>query len=173
MPQHAVRAAVNADWSFTLDGLMGVRQIRVIVATASGWRVQRMTLGGRDVLDVPLNLSDDVEGLEIVLTRGPTAVAGHVSSRAGTRVSDYVAVVFPADRGRWSFSRFVRAVRPDQDGEYQVRNLPAGQYLAVAVDHLEPGREHDPQLLESLRPFASPVTVTDGDTSRANLVLQP
>ena len=34
---------------------------------------------------------------------------------------------------------FVKSARPDQQGKYEIRGLPAGEYLAVAIDYVEEG----------------------------------
>ena len=42
-------------------------------------------------------------------------------------------------------------VRPGQQGQFTVANLPPGEYLVAAVDWVEEGTEDDPALLEELR----------------------
>ena len=41
---------------------------------------------------------------------------------------------------RWlEDSRYVRSARPDQQGTFQIKGLPAGEYLAVALEYVEDG----------------------------------
>lgn len=62
--------------------------------------------------------------------------------------------------------------RPDQHGEYRVRNLPAGEYLAIAIAALETGRERDPSLLQQFVPFATRLTVGNGGRMEVTLELR-
>jgi len=57
----------------------------------------------------------------------------------------------------------VRSARPDQQGQYQIRGLPAGEYLAVAIDYVQEGMWNDPEFLESLRRYAQRVTISEGN----------
>src|SRR5690242_21588188 len=53
------------------------------------------------------------------------------------------------DDGRWlEDSRYVRSARPDQQGTFQIKGLPPGDYLAVALEYVEDGRseEHTSEL---------------------------
>jgi hypothetical protein len=54
--------------------------------------------------------------------------------------------------------------RPDQQGAFQVKDLPPGRYLAAAVDYLEEGEETNPDALERLRNTATPFALEEGDT---------
>jgi hypothetical protein len=45
----------------------------------------------------------------------------------------------------------MRSARPDQSGRYQLRGLPPGAYLAVALDYIEEGTWNDAAYLESIR----------------------
>ncbi len=40
--------------------------------------------------------------------------------------------------------RYTRVVRPDQQGRFETRGLPPGNYLAAAVESLEQGGQWDP-----------------------------
>jgi hypothetical protein len=71
--------------------------------------------------------------------------------------------MFPSDADKWfETSRTIRVTRPDQQGQWQVKGLPAGDYLAIALDYLEDGAWNDPEYLESLRSASQKVTIADG-----------
>jgi S1-C subfamily serine protease len=49
-------------------------------------------------------------------------------------MTDVTVVVFPADEARWTYqSRFVKTVRPGQDGQYQMSGLPPYDRYLVAM----------------------------------------
>jgi hypothetical protein len=71
---------------------------------------------------------------------------------------------------RWSdHSRWVRAVRPDQQGRYQIQGLPPGDYLAIAKDYVEEGSWNDPEYLESLRRDAQRRTLCEAESRSLSL----
>jgi hypothetical protein len=63
----------------------------------------------------------------------------------------------------------VAGVRPDQDGRYHVRNLPAGSYFAVAVDYLPQGEWFDPELLDRLKLKADRFSLGEGESKTLDL----
>ena len=47
-------------------------------------------------------------------------------------------IVFSDDPEKWSEdSRWVRAVRTDSEGRYEVKGLPPGEYRAIALEYAE------------------------------------
>jgi len=59
-------------------------------------------------------------------------------------------LVFDAATQKWfESSRRVRATRPDQDGQWQIKGLPNGEYLPIALDYVEDGAWNDPSIWTS------------------------
>jgi hypothetical protein len=94
-----------------------------------------------------------------------------VTNDRGQEAAAATVMVFPQDRRLWiPDSRFIVSVRPSgTDGRFVVRTLPAGRYLAVAVEHLPPMAPQDLDFMESLRGRATAVTLTDGQTTSLEL----
>ena len=67
--------------------------------------------------------------------------------------------------------RFTRTARPNQEGRYELRGLPAGDYLAVAVAALEDGNEWNPVFRKMIEPTAKRFTLTHGQTAAIDLQL--
>lgn len=90
-----------------------------------------------------------------------THVGGQLTDDKGAPLRDGTVLAFPTDADRWfESSRSVRATRPDQHGQWQIKGLPAGEYLAIALDYVEDGAWNDPEYLESLRRYAQKLNVT-------------
>ena len=69
------------------------------------------------------------------MTNQVSTVAGQVTGEKGLPLTDATILVFADDRDQWEAdSRAVRAVRPDQQGQYQIKGLPARAYLAIALE---------------------------------------
>ena len=66
-------------------------------------------------------------------------------------------------------SRYLASARPDQQGRFEVTKLPPGTYLAVALDYLEDGQGSDPEFLQQMRPYATPIQLGDGEQKNVTL----
>ena len=165
---------VKADGTFELRGLTGTRIVRVS-NLPTGWMLKSVSVNGTDITDAGMDFKpgEAVTGVDITLTSKLTEVNGTVKS-GSQPVKDYTLVVFSDDSQKWTLpnSRFVTGTRPDQGGRFQVKNLPAGGYYAIAVDYLAQGEWNDPDVLERLKPKATSFSLGDGETKTLNLTLR-
>jgi protocatechuate 3,4-dioxygenase beta subunit len=148
------------DGSFVVSHVFGPARLDVTVP--DGWMVKAIVRDGRDIADTPLEMQsgEQLSGVQISLTDRVTSVEGTLGDDNGAPVADGTVVVFATDSGKWSEeSRFVRAARADQKGRYQIKGLPPGDYLAIAIDYVEDGAWNEPEFLESLRQYAQRVTL--------------
>ena len=139
-----------------------------------GWSLKSVLQGGVDVTDTGLQfkVGEDVDNVQIVLTARSTTVSGQVADSKGLPAKDYTVVLFPDDSARWTpMSRYIRTERPDQQGGFKVKGLPAGHYLAVAVDTVENGQESDPEFLEQMRSLATPFDLNENEQKSLALKL--
>jgi hypothetical protein len=166
--------SVKADGTFELRGLSGTRIVRV-AGLPPGWMLKSVRVNGNDVTDngMDFKAGEAVTGVDVVLTSKLTEVNGSV--KAGSSPSkDYTLVVFSDEPQKWSVpnSRYVAGVRPDQEGRFQVKNLPPGGYLAIAVDYLAQGEWNDPDVLERLKARATSFSLDEGQTKTLDLTLR-
>ena len=161
---------IRDDWTFELRGLRGRGFLRA--GTMSDWQLKRVRREDVDVTDTLLDFSTDVEELEIELTRQVTTVSGGVSDDRNAVALDATVIVFADDPGKWMpHSRFIESARPDQQGRFTIRGLPPGKYVAIAVGYLEPGEEHDPDLLQEWRQHGTRFVLSDAETHTVDLKL--
>ncbi len=164
--------SVRNDFSFMVSGIIGPARLRATVP--DGWIVKAIMQDGRDVTDTvfdPRN-GDTVTGLQIVVSDRVNTVSGQVTDDKGTPIADGTVIVFSSDSSQWSEdSRFVQAARPDQEGKYQIRGLPPGEYLAAAMDYVEDGMWNDPEYLESIRGLAQRFALGESDSHALMLKL--
>ncbi len=105
-----------------------------------------------------------------MITNQVNSVAGALIDGKGAPLVDGTVIVFAADSEKWSEdSRFVRFARPDSDGNFSIKGLPPGEYLAAAVDYVEEGMWNDPEYLESIRRYGQKVTLGDADARTVSL----
>jgi carboxypeptidase family protein len=101
-----------------------------------------------------------------------TTVSGVLTDTNGAPLADGTVIVFSTESDKWSdASRFVRSARPDQQGKYQIKGLPPGEYLALAIDYVQDGMWNDPEYLESLRGRAQHFTLGETETRTVGLKL--
>ncbi len=147
-----------------------------MVSAPSGWALKSIVLEGQDITDTPFDFKSgrDLTGMAVTLTDRLTELSGTVRDSRGQPVKDYVLVVFPEDTRLWGGqSRFVRTARPNQDGLYDIKGLPAARYLAAVVESLENGTQNDPAVLGQLKAKARSFGLADGQTVTLDLSFQP
>ncbi len=173
-PAFARPARVEADGTFVLSNLFGLRVIRVN-GLPQNWVLKAVMIGGVDVSDTPMDFksTQDFKDAQIILTDKITEVNGKVAGAATGAVLDYTVVIFPEDEMKWAGpSRYIRSARPDQQGMFKIRSLPPNaRYLAVAVDYLEEGEANDPEFLAAMKAKASTLSLGDGESKAVDLKL--
>jgi hypothetical protein len=166
---------VRNDGTFEVKGLLGPQLFRPYVPGASGapWMLTAVLLNGIDVIDRPIDFQSGavVEGLELVFTQKSADLSGRVTADRGELPPETWIVLFPADETLWrEGSRFVRGTRPDKDGTYRFRQLPAyDNYLLVAATDLEPMQYMDPDFLREMRDRAVRLSVYDNEKKVQNI----
>jgi hypothetical protein len=166
------KTRINSDWTFAVTDLFGPARLRLNLP--EGWGVKALQRGGRDVTDIPLETKagEELSGVEIILTNRVTSLGGQVTDNKGAVVTDGTVIVFAADAQKWQEnSRFVRAARPDEQGVWQVRGLPPGEYLATAIDYVQEGMWNDPEYLNAIRGGAQTVALSEGGSQTVPLRL--
>ena len=162
---------VKDDYSFELKARPGLALIRAM-SLPPGWTLKAVRQRGADVTDtgIEFRANEEASGIEVELTNQATEVSGAVTNARSEPVKDYTVVVFSRDRERWGYmSRFFQTGRPDQDGRFKVRSLPAGNYYAVALDYVEPGEASDPEFLDRVKERAISFSLGDGEAKTIDL----
>ena len=162
---------VNDDFTFEMKVQPGQKLLRV-APTFQGVTLKAVRVNGADVTDTGIDVrpNEDIGGVEIELTTQVSELSGMVADARGQTVKDYSVVVFAKDSARWTFgSRYFGGGRPDQDGRFKVRNLPPGDYYAIALDYMEPGSGTDPEFLEKIRNQSTGFSMTEGAVKTLDL----
>src|SRR5262249_40303695 len=92
-------------------------------------------------------------------------VNGTVTNEQGSPITEYTVLAFPTDANLWrAQSRQIMTTRPDQNGKFQIRGLPSGEYFLATVDPSEPGEWFEPTFLEQHRAGAARLRIGEGET---------
>jgi hypothetical protein len=166
---------VGSDNTFRLGGLLGTVRF-----TATGvppqWMVKAITSGDIDLMTTgaeAASLAGDSR-VRVVLTDKVTEVTGSVRHASGQLATEFAVIVLPAEAMPAAVaSRYTHVLRPDQKGAFRVRALPAGSYVAAALDALEQGGEWDPSFQATVRNGGRRFTLAEGETATLSLDLAP
>ena len=161
--RNAGTSPVKEDGAFSVEHVF--EHARFQVTLPEGWMLKSITQGGKDLSDVeiPLRSGDEVRDVEVTITDRVTTVSGRLVDDKNEPVYDATVVVFAAEPERWfESSRSVKSARPDQQGQWRIKALPPGEYLAIALEYVEDGSWNDPEYLDSLRKDATRVTLGEG-----------
>jgi protocatechuate 3,4-dioxygenase beta subunit len=161
---------------FTFQSRVAPGKFRVFTGgSLPGWTVHAVRQNGRDVTDAGVEISGSAEtgAIEIELTNHLSEVSGVVTNQRGEAAKDYTVLVFSQDREQWEGNtRYRSQGRPDQDGRFKIRALPAGSYYGIALESVDPGDSFDPDFLERLRMKATMFSLGDGEAKSLDLKLQ-
>jgi hypothetical protein len=135
------------------------------VSPVGSWQLKTAMIGGRDVLDAPLEIRDaDLGGVVVTYTDKLGQVTGTVRAPGENDLAGIAVVMFPADYRTWIDNgmnpRRSRSVRTSRTGSFTMSNVPAGDYLIIAVDRLTQPDLQDPQMVEGFSRGAARITVT-------------
>jgi hypothetical protein len=175
-------ASASRDGTFTVTGVMPGRYL-LTAAVANGdnpadslvWLGHTVTIGGRDMTDLAVEVRPDEElkGLVITLTDRQQELSGRLQDATGRPAPDFTVLLFPADRKYWlPASRRILTTRPATDGQFSFRGPlgpPPGDYLLAAVTDHRPDDEFNPAFLDAVAKAALKITLKPGEHGVQNL----
>jgi protocatechuate 3,4-dioxygenase beta subunit len=162
-------AAVNADLTFTLKGILGEYLLR---SSAPGASLKSVLLGGGDdITDTPHEFKDG-DRVTIVLTTRTSIVQGTVTDDKGAPATDALILMFSQDKAGWR-SNSVRTRRGGltPNGQYKLAQVLPGNYLILAMPRDRLNMPLDPSAFELFAKYATPVVVGDSEQRTADLRL--
>ena len=177
--QNAVRGAgtgeVRDDWTFSVNAILGPARLRAMLP--SGWMLKAVRQNDRDITSSFIEMPSGrvLSDVELVITDRITRVNGQLTDERGAPLANGTVLVFSDDREKWGEgTTHVATARPDQQGRYELRGLPPGDYLAVALDYIQDRSWNDPDYLEALRRDAVAFTLGEGATHALSLkIVEP
>jgi hypothetical protein len=167
-------AAIRDDGRLSLEVVPGT--YRISAGTAMPWLVKRILYRGQDAESDEVDLTAAPGGrIDVVLTTRSASVTGSVTDAAGKPAAEYTVLIFPADAElvRRTDNRRIQMTRPDQQGRFRAEHLPPGDYLAAAVVDFDMQDGLEPDVLDGLRPSATPLRLREGETATLSLTLAP
>ena len=167
-------ARVDANGRFSIVGVTAGRyRLQATIDGQSGWMLSSSTALGRDVLDVPIDIRQSLDGVVLTFSDRAAELSGTAHDVSGSPIVGVSVVLFSADRTLWTArSRRIRAARSAADGSFQFWLLPPGDYYVAAVADLDEGEQYDPILLDRLATSsAMRITIREGDKKSVDVTL--
>lgn len=156
------QARVEPDGRFTAAGVMPGRYFLTIAGQPAGSLISAVKLDGKDVCDLPIDVRQSIQGLEVKLSSKGATLSGTLFEKTGSPSSDLLVIVFPAEETRWiPGSQRIRTARPGSDGVYKVDALPPGSYRVGVVTEAEPGEWFSRTFLQKVLPASVAVSLAD------------
>jgi Carboxypeptidase regulatory-like domain len=151
--KYTVQADVNSD-----DG-----------GTESPWFVKSVALDGREIAEGIVSVEGSTISLDVLASANSAVLSGIVADKGGQPVANAVVVAVPEATYRARVDRFHKTVT-DQNGRFELRGVPPGDYSLFAWESLESDAYYDPEFLRKFQPEA--VAVRAGEGERKTVALQ-
>ena len=166
------RGRIEPSGQFSTVGVPPGRYFIRVGGAYQGWTFHSAQAGGRDASVVAVDLdSSDLGGVILSFTDRPSELSGQVQVDGPAEAT--TVLVFPAEQAAWTgygtSSRRFFNTRADKAGAFKVTNLPAGEYMAVAIPDKMANDWQNPKFLEGLVGEATRIRIRDGDKAVASL----
>ena len=165
-------ARPQSDGRFTVHGVLPGRYLVDVLNLADDQVVTAVTLGGRDIQDVPLDIDvgQALRDLKVTVSARAGSLSGVLLDSSGKPATDFIVIVFAEDPKHWRpGTARIRMDTPDHEGKYTISGLPAGPYRVAVVTDAEPGEWLAPPFLQKLLPASAAVTLALGDPKTLDL----
>jgi hypothetical protein len=176
-PGAAGKGQFEAGGQFRTLGLLPGRYMLRLSGNLGAWSLDSVSTGDKSLPDQPIAIANsDVSGVVITLTDRAGSISGSIRDARGGTDSTATVLVFPANRALWvdttANPRRLRSARVSTRGAYQITNLPAGDYVVVAIDDRFAADWQRPQQLELLSRSGTRLTIGAADKKTLDLTTQ-
>jgi len=139
----------------------------------SGWSLKSATRGGEDIIDVPIDFTNDISTFIVTFTDQPTRITGSVRQASGAADTDAFVIIFPANPQRWVDAGRqpirMRGQRVPGTGTFTIAGLPPGDYFLAAIAEASASTWQSPKFLDALSRQATRVRLDVGTTLTQDL----
>jgi hypothetical protein len=138
----------SSDGTFQIAGVREGEFLLRITGLPQGFYVRSVRYGGEEVLNTPIRFSySSSSGIEVVLSPGAAQASGTVVDAKSQPVSGIQAILIP-DPPRRHRTELYRTVVTDQNGRFNIPNIPPGAYKVFSWEALEQNGYYDPDAMK-------------------------
>ena len=164
-----------SDADFNFDGLLPGEYF---LRTRVPWIVKSISWNGRIYTDVPFGTgaTPDIQDVEVVVTQDGATLSGTITTGQNTQARDAIVLLFPATAALWTklglWSPRIRSVTASPGGQYEITNVPAGDYLVIAVGGPSSRLRIGPEFFRAVEPFSTRVSLAWSQAAKIDLVVR-
>ena len=168
---YLARPAGDGTFSFP-EVRPGTYRLFAVLRYPTTWFLDTITLAGRDVTSVPVEVTPAMKASDIVVTmsdRWPS-LAGTVVDDAGQPAARSTIVLYPKDpRDRTPIRFRLRVGFTTPDGDYSVLGVRPGEYRVAAVRNLAFATWFEDGFFDRIDPLATSITIAGEGQKILNL----
>lgn len=159
----SVSASLPACGPFALNGLGSSEYLFVVQSGQAGVYVSSLTLNGRDILNQFVDVSDASAGeLAAVLHSGTGEIKGNLADNASSMVVLVPKALAPDGSN-------VHIAYPANDGTFDFRNNPPGNYLVYATERTNAAMWMKPAFLQAVEALGTAVHVDENGSAQVKV----
>lgn len=162
---------VRADDTFQLGNVAGLVRLAV-TGVPPDWMVKSITAGSANLMTTGANASNISGPVEVVLTDRLARISGVIRDAQGAAAGDALVVLLPGEPMDPAVAQpYVRTVRSNEKGAFELHGLAPGSYVAAALESLEQGYEWDPSFQGFVRKSVRPFRLGEGEALTITLAV--
>jgi hypothetical protein len=134
-------ATIDADWSFKVEGLIGTCAMQP-GGMMGRWSVKSVTFRDRNLADgsITFEPGQQYSNIQIIVTDKRTQIEFRVTDEMGQPTRDFVGLVFPADKQKWTqIMRHLRTIVPPANVTPPNVSMPAGGTFTATTGMVQSG----------------------------------
>jgi hypothetical protein len=121
---------IDAADGFAIGNIPSGRYRVAAFGCPDGYYLKAVRWNGEDISLQGLSVSNNVAGLELILSKGAANLQGHLDPSEGKTLDGAVVTIAPQHGGQADLAQS-RTVIVDQNGDFSLRNLAPGEYTVV------------------------------------------
>jgi hypothetical protein len=139
---------INEDGTFKIEGINPGRFAVMVTALPQGYYVKSVRFGGADVTHAALDLTSAAGGsLDVLVSDKGSEVSGSVHNEKNESMAGLIVALWTKDPELGSPENGVRTASADQNGSFQFKGLPPGEYYLAAWEDAEAAQLQNRDLL--------------------------
>jgi hypothetical protein len=152
--------------------LPGSYLLQVLSAPPPGVYVKTVTYRDKDALNEAVQISGSEAGaFSVILGTNPGRIDGTILDNANQPAAGMRAVLVP-DQHRDRIDLY-KTVDADAAGQFNLRDVPPGDYKMYAWESIEPYSWYDPDVIKQYEPQGRPVHIMESSKATVDLRLIP
>jgi hypothetical protein len=155
--------ALTNDRRFSTASVLPGRYLLRVPSPPAGWTLKSVSYQGRELVDMPFDISADIENMVVTFADQARTIKGTVTSTVAADVPGAQIVIFPVDSAAWvdygRTSLRVTAATATGTGAFTLALPPDGEYFLAAIADEDSDDWRNPATLKRIATSAERIRV--------------